>query len=255
MLKTTNIDADLLLYELGSVTTDEGHPLPWSLTKNRVDAKINKILESSGGDVCKLFLTGDGNFRIKEATILPYKGQRQSPKPHWHAKIKEYLLTTKNWDTVLCEGMEADDMLSIMQTKDTILASRDKDLDMVPGTHYSWGTSQSKEKGVYEVTEEEGIWWFFRQLLTGDMTDNIKGLYRIGPSHAKKALDGLSGALKLYTVAQKMYEDRFGSYWKMFLHENARLLWMKRTEDDDVRVWLEELEDERQRDQGDRQLY
>jgi hypothetical protein len=50
----------------------------------------------------------------------------------------------------------------------------------------------------------------------------------------------------MYNHVQKHYEDRFGSYWEMFMHENARLLWMLRSEDDDIRKDLMKYEGFRQ---------
>lgn len=259
------LDCDILLYEIGSYTDDEGHPLSWPLIKSRADAKIAKITEAAGCDDYILYISGPNNFRVAEGTIKPYKGHRVSPKPHHYARLKEYFTTSKNFEgkIVVTDGYEADDALAIEQMKwwkkdctadcyydgcpcSSVICSRDKDLKMVPGYHYSWGSGGQKEKERWFVTEEEGNLWFFTQLLTGDSTDNIPGLYRVGPTNAKKLLDGLSGALSLYSKVQHEYEVRFGSYWKMFMHENARLLWMMRTEDDDVRDWLNQLEEERQ---------
>jgi hypothetical protein len=265
------IDTDILLYEVGSYTNDEGHPLSWPLCKSRADAKIQKIVEAAGCDDYRLFLTGDNNFRIREGTIKPYKGHRVSPKPPNHANLKKYFTESKNFEgkVTLTDGYEADDALSIKQYLDiankvddldpynaevleicgiklsTVLCSRDKDLNMVPGWHYSWGSGKQKEKEPWFITEDEGNHWFFTQLLTGDSTDNIPGLYRVGKVAAKKLLDGLTEPLSLYTVVQHEYEVRFGSYWKLFMHENARLLWMMRSEDDDIREWLDALEEQR----------
>lgn len=76
----------------------------------------------------------------------------------------------------------------------------------------------------------------------GDNTDNILGLYKLGKVSADKLLNNTETELDMYTIVQKEYEARFGSYWKMFLHENARLLWMLRNEQDDIRDLLNEYE-------------
>ena len=258
------IDADILLYEIGSYTNDENHPLSWPLCKSRADAKIIKIMESAGCDTYHLYLTGKNNFRIAEGTIKPYKGHRVSPKPPNHGNLKKYFSESTNFKgkVTTSDNYEADDALSIEQLsvmndyegykcepallKYTVLCSRDKDLNITPGWHYSWGSGKQKEKEPWFITEDEGNHFFFSQLLTGDSTDNIPGLYMVGPTKAKKLLSGLTEPLSLYIVAQHEYEVRFGSYWKLFMHENARLLWMMRTETDDVRDWLNELEEERQ---------
>lgn len=260
------IDTDLLLYEIGSYTDDENHPLSWPLCKSRADAKILKITEGAGCSDYHLYLTGENNFRIKEGTIKPYKGHRVSPKPPNYHQLKKYFSTSDNFKgkVTITDGYEADDALSVRQCDsieemhadamyygregNTVLCSRDKDLNQVPGYHYSWGSGKQKEKEVWFITEDEGNHFFFTQLLTGDATDNIPGLYLIGPTKAKKLLDGLTEPLRLYSVVQHEYEVRFGSYWKLFMHENSRLLWMLRTEDDDIREWLDELEEGRQKE-------
>ncbi|MEE8597959.1 MAG: hypothetical protein V3S69_00275, partial [Dehalococcoidales bacterium] len=68
-----------------------------------------------------------------------------SPKPANHANLKKYFSTSTNFKgkVTITDGYEADDELSIQQmrgmlrdgsgTGNTVLASRDKDLNMVPG--------------------------------------------------------------------------------------------------------------------------
>ncbi len=255
------IDGDILLYELGSCTDDEGHPLKWPLVKARVDGKIHQIKQDAECDEYIVYLTGDNNFRKTEATIKPYKGNRKGvEKPFHHQHIKDYLLKTKNHTVSVCENYEADDGMAIEQTKGiaqkylarsvdpeidlysgTCICSRDKDLRMVAGNHFSWKSGKQPE-ATFSVTDKEGYHWFFMQLLMGDPVDNIPGLYMIGMIKAEKLLGEASEPLDWYSVAQHQYEVRFGSYWKLFMHENARLLWMMRTEEDDIRDWLNDLE-------------
>ncbi len=259
------IDGDILLYELGSCTDDEGHPLKWPLVKARVDGKIHQIKQDAECDEYIVYLTGDNNFRKKEATIKPYKGNRKDmEKPFHHKNIKDYLLKTKNHTVSVCENYEADDGMAIAQVNamanralkpsddmfldlwdGTCICSRDKDLRMVTGHHFSWKSGKQK-KETFKVSHKDGYHWFFMQLLMGDAVDNIPGLYRVGQVNAKKLLGETSNPLDWYSVVQHQYEVRFGSYWKLFMHENAGLLWMMRTEEDDIRDWLNDLETARQ---------
>jgi hypothetical protein len=247
------IDGDILRYEIGCATDDEGHPLSWPLVKARVDGKIKSIAEAAGADTYTVYMSGKNNFRVEAATIRPYKGNRSSDKPYWHDKIEEYLKSGLNHPVVICDGYEADDGVSIEQCQDfyydegegdkaeriaycnlypetlnTIICSRDKDLHMVPGWHYSWPTGKQQEKEPWFVTENEGYKKFFLQMLTGDTTDNIPGLYMIGPVKAEKLLEGITEPLSMYAKVKEQYELRFGDYWTTFLHENAALLWMLR---------------------------
>lgn len=263
------IDGDLLLYECGSLTNDEGHPLKWPFTLSTLDGLIKKIVRNAGADEYEIFITGKDNFREKEATIKPYKGQRTAPKPHHYKNIKDYFRGTKNHKVTFVDGYEADDAMAIVQYESsltykeaeenigstgihiewpsqTIICSRDKDLDMVTGWHYGWGVGGKKGKGMYFVERIDGWRWFFKQLLMGDSTDNIPGLFGVGDkSKLVKDVDKIDKVFAMYKHVQKHYEDRFGSYWKMFMNENARLLWMLESPTDDIRKRLGVLEDRR----------
>lgn len=266
------IDADVLLYQMGAITNDEGHPLAWNLVRLRVDERIKFITSSAGCTDFKLFLTGKHNFRIAEATILPYKGNRPEGKPHWHGRIKELFLESPKYKdkTTISEYWEADDEMSMAllddlyevkecycpdltwdeqyeQQSNVVLCTIDKDLDMCPGKHGRWYKTP-KGKLVfknYTISQEQGTWWFYRQLMTGDMTDNIRGLYNVGHTSAQAALRGVTDEQELYDIVQKWYEKRFSNYWDLFLHETARMIWMLESPDDDIRVRLRELEERR----------
>jgi len=74
--------------------------------------------------------------------------------------------------------------LGIEQTSNTIIASIDKDLDMVPGKHFNFVKNKH-----YEISNAEGRHKFWCQMLTGDKTDNIPGIHGIGPKTAEKILN------------------------------------------------------------------
>lgn len=266
------IDSDYFAYAHGSATDDEGHPLAWPLVASRISQQIENIVEKSGCETYELFLTGGGNFREEVATIKPYKGNRPSEKPYHYQRIRDYLIKFRG--ATLVEGMEADDAVSIEQFKayegalgkhfgipkwlfeevkdmnlGTVLCSIDKDLDMVPGWHYNW----IKDKR-YWVDETDGLRSFYCQLLTGDSVDNIPGLFGVGKaSKLLKDVNKCDRELNMYTVVRTQYEKRFGSgYWWQFLLENARLLWMCRTDayvnkEEEVEYRLECLEASRQK--------
>jgi 5'-3' exonuclease len=110
----------------------------------------------------------------------------------------------------------------------TVICTIDKDLKMVPGWHYNWNTDEK----VF-VTEVEGLRWFYKQCLTGDMTDNIKGLHGVGAKSALVSkLDAMEDELTMFEHVYEQYEKRFGSYAEQFLIENGTLLWMMKDEED-----------------------
>lgn len=232
-----------------------GEPLSWPLVQARVDSRIEGILESAGAKTYQIYLTSEdkSNFRIEVASIRPYKGHRDEEKPYWYSAIRNFLVAHRGAQEV--SGYEADDALSISQIKslreievaedevkmngtyheefpqETIICTRDKDLDMVPGWHYSWGAGKQRAKKPWWQDEIGGLRCFYKQLLTGDGIDNIPGLYGVGKSSKLLSkLDSMDSELSMYSHVKHQYELRFGSYWFMFLAENAQLLWMLREE-------------------------
>ena len=246
------VDADIICYEFGDMKDLEtGELLAWPIVRSLVDDRIQQINEAVNATESVYYLTDSkSNFRNKVATILPYKGNRPDDKPpHWE-EIRQHLID--NYDAQVQYGIEADDACGIEQYEDfknsghyigpypdrdsewihddtlceTIICSRDKDLNMIPGWHYSWECGKQKEKKWF-VSEEEGIRFFYKQLLTGDATDNILGLFRVGEkASCVKALDDMTDEYNMYCHVRSEYESRFGSYAWEFLLENARLLWI-----------------------------
>lgn len=233
----------------------EAEPLQYVLSTlkrklKNVFAAIDGFLAETDheADEYQLYLTdGASNFRNNIATIAPYKGNRDpTHKPIYYHEIREYMVD--HWGAIIMRGCEADDALSIAQHKqddlfDSIICTIDKDLKMVPGLHYNYGTKEE-----FYVSERDALLAFYTQLLTGDTTDNIKGCYRAGKVLASNVIeDVLSlGAHKsnLNDLEDELYEavlaeyqasiDKHGAETK-YAHmgaqaavlENARLLWMQ----------------------------
>jgi len=166
------------------------------------------------------YLTGSTNYRFEVATIKPYKGKR-GEKPV-HLKATRDQLETR-WLAEVVEGQEADDALGIKATElngNCTIVSIDKDLLMIPCTHYNF-----VKKEWTEVSQEQGDYFFYKQLLTGDQVDNIQGVQGIGPKKAEKAYEGCTTVQEMYAKALEMYNGDADE-----LLENARLLWLRRYE-------------------------
>ena len=212
--------------------TKIGTPLPDDTVTSCVEAEplshalklvknlLLRVETRTGIKARRIFLTGDTNYRTEAATIAPYKGNRTQPKPlHWKA-IRRYLID--KCDAEITDGNEADDALGIYQTDDTIICTIDKDLDMVPGTHYNWDKDI-----IYDVSPEQGVYNFYHQLLTGDSTDNIPGIPGIGAKRADLILNGLGSEEEFYLAALEAYGKKYDHPFEALL-ENAWLLWIQR---------------------------
>src|SRR5690554_1548683 len=241
------IDADILPYEYGGMVQleDPEKPLEWEIVRSMVDDRINQILEATKSGIYALYLTDSStNFRIDLSTIKPYKGHRKTEKPYHWERIRQHLIDS--WDAEVQYGIEADDRLGIEQMKaaeDTVICSRDKDLHMIPGWHYVWPAGKQEEK-LWFQDELSAIRCFYRQLLTGDSTDNILGLYGVGASsQLVKRVESCDEERLMFDIVYKAYQDRLGSYASQFLYENAALLWIKREDTEDSKAAEEEIYD------------
>lgn len=218
---TALIDADLVAYI--NAASAENDPLDVAL--RRVDEHMDRIIGATAADSYKAFLSGDNNFRYK---INPaYKANRKDlVRPVHLQSCREYLVV--NWGANVTDGYEADDALAMTQTEETVICSIDKDMLQVPGKHYSWPIIR---KGVVirdhiftEVSELEGLKFFYKQMLIGDSSDNVFGIKGIGKVGAAKIIDPLLTELACYEEVLNRYValDRF--------RMNANCLWLMREE-------------------------
>ena len=170
-----------------------------------------------------LFLSPDATFRHRAAKTLPYKGNRaERAQPMYKTFIRKMMM--ENYGAIVCDDIEADDALGIMQThfKETgvssVICSDDKDLKMIPGDHYNIRTHEQEL-----ISIKEGNRKFALQLLTGDSTDNIQGLTRVGPKTAEKILKDVEPADRVKVIMGK-YTKQFKEKGKARFKENVTLL-------------------------------
>jgi DNA polymerase-1 len=89
--------------------------------------------------------------------------------------------------TVRCvNNLEADDLIGMLVSEGRAIGvTVDKDLRQIPGWHWN----PDKEPEPVQVSGKEADKYFYQQWMTGDTTDNIWGLWKVGPAKAKKILD------------------------------------------------------------------
>ena len=223
--------------------------------QNTVDAIEGYLAETDQKvESVEVYLSGSTNFRNGLATIpgkftkegdavLGYKANRKDTiRPYWYKRIRDYMVEV--WNARIFEGIEADDALAIEQWAEdeyaptTVIATIDKDLMNVPGWHYN-----ILKKEDIHVSFKQAQVHFYRQCLTGDPTDNIPGLYRVGKGKAEKLINENMTEDQMYEVCLAEYitniekfPQRHGPYVDTpgcspagaagALLENARLLWM-----------------------------
>jgi len=234
---TVLVDGDILRYQLGAVLSKGGTitiqgttidvPLPKSVVESRVTEFIDELLENTGCRDARIYLSEGHNFRFARATIQPYKGNRTGFVKPFHWKTVGDILYER-YSPVVCEEFEADDHLSRDQDSDggtTVIGSRDKDLRIRAGWHYSWSAgTRCPEKPLYWISEIEGKRWFYTQMLTGDSTDNIIGCGIKKPTGTGKLRRNGVGPKK--AIVKQEYINLHGDDWATYMKENGTLLWM-----------------------------
>lgn len=235
------IDTDIVVFRSAAASENDS----FNVACLRADDMMRKILNACDTDQYRAFLSGGDNFRYK---IDPsYKANRKDKvDPRWRDDLKEFLVL--EWGAEVTDGIEADDALGIYQSEDlrltkgyytgsewgglapnwlqetdTVICSIDKDLLQIPGKHYNFVKDEFQE-----VSELQGLQWFYQQMLIGDTSDNIVGVKGIGKVKAAKAISCLEKEEEMYYTVRRLYKDD-----ERFLR-NGKLLHIMREEND---IW------------------
>lgn len=210
------IDADLVAFRCAA-TVQEHEPVDIAIY--RVDVLMRQILEATDSEQYKSFLTGRGNFR--KVINTEYKANRKDKEPPYYLQdCRKYLI--EEWNAIVSEGCEADDLLGIEQTDETVVCSLDKDLLMIPGVHFNWNKVE-----YTQVDQQLGLRTFYKQMLIGDRSDNIFGVDKIGPVKAAKCIDHLETEQEMFDTVLALYNDEYSRFIM-----NAQCLWIMQNKDE-----------------------
>jgi 5'-3' exonuclease len=225
MIETVLIDGDIVAYRCAAATANDTEAIAiWQTTE-----MMNRIVHETNALSFKCFLSGSDNFRYG---IYPdYKANRRDmPKPVHLQVVREHLVL--EWKSIVTDGIEADDAMGIEQCLDnannTMIASIDKDMLMIPGHHYNFVKQESTM-----VSPLEGLRNFYKQLIMGDRSDNIPGY------------DGkMRVKVPQFLQPEMEYIDSYMNEWDMFSHVrdmynnddklllSGQCLWIYRKEND-----------------------
>ena len=189
------VDADIVAYR--TAATCEGEEF-W-IAKSRCNEMMERILQAVNAETYQAWLSGDPaeNFRYK---LYPeYKANRSAPRPRHLEPLRELLI--KEWGARLFCG-EADDALGINASDDSIICSIDKDLLQIPGRHWNF------VKDLYTVvSKQEGLVRFYRHLLIGDASDNVRGVKGIGKVKAERLITEDLTEKGMFDVVRWQFND------------------------------------------------
>ena len=225
------IDGDQLVYQIASASEYE-----YTITGNEwkdawlhesttalmsdgaqvFDSVLSKIEELSDSyDRAILCFSSYPNFR--HDVLKEYKGGRdktRKPLCYWGVieQLTKELTANQRYSIKQVDGLEADDVMSILATMPTFLSkfevtiwSQDKDMLQVPDI-----TIIKPDGTTVRNTLEQANHFRWTQCLSGDRTDGYYGLPGVGPKTAEKILDGTEGSDEsiYHDVVVQEYLDR-----------------------------------------------
>jgi hypothetical protein len=211
------VDGDIIAYTLAAGCEDYDDKTALSKCSEYIE---DLVYIHAGCDDAEGWLTGHQNFRVQIAKTKPYKGTRTAEKPKHLDLLRDYLNSA--WKFPIEQHQEADDAIGIaaysMEPEDYVICTTDKDLNMIRGWHYNM---RKNEK--FWIDEDDTLYNFYTQVLTGDRVDNVPGLKGIGPKKAEKILKGCKTEDQLFEAVLKAYDND-----EEYLTEQAQLLWIRR---------------------------
>lgn len=210
--KVAIVDADSIIYAICvNKKQDENQVSEYGLQSER---SLEQVIEEFNNYFFKILMDTGCNSYIALTTkgshrysiYKEYKANRKYlERPKYLTEITDYCINELGF--IRIDGYEADDLVNIFNNlikDDKILIHTDKDLNQIPGKHYNYKTPE-----FYNITSDEGAELLWKQVITGDATDNIKGI----PGKGIKAAEEIFKDIKCPPARiLKYYIEHFGEY-------------------------------------------
>lgn len=214
--RVVHVDGDFLAYHCSYEKPDE--PKTLDEIFHNIETSLETLKGAAGASKYTIHLTPKESNKGNRYNIALLKGygenRKDKPKPRFLHLAREMmhvkLHATMHRDAEADDGMAAAQYAAIAAGNEnlSIIATKDKDLRMVPGLHLEWATGDIKTAkgfGWLDFSGEKlvgwGTKWFWAQMLMGDSVDNIGGLplvyqpvlNKLDPTNdVKKALEKLA---------------------------------------------------------------
>jgi hypothetical protein len=287
--RRVHIDADFLAYQCSYEHPDEKKSLDTMC--HNVQMAMDTLLAMSGAESAVLHLTpkeSDKGGRFDIALLKEYQGNRKDkPKPRYLHLVRDYM--HQKLGAIMHYHCEADDGMSMAQYRAiadgmvnrSVIATKDKDLDMVPGWHLVWDTGELKtvkpmassasgtigRYGEIWIDESKkvkklkglGHKFFWAQMLMGDSADNISGIPLItgrvakamfggkdtkcGPITAHKILDGIPDSKTAFTVIRSLYQDYGETHGFINWRDGSSVTWQTAMISEMKLLWMRRNDD------------
>jgi 5'-3' exonuclease len=242
------VDADHISYRAAS-SCEPTKAKPFLESKEMAVWRLHSMIEQLEGtfntNEMEFHLGGEGNWRKQ---IYPeYKANRKDMKrPTYIEDVREILVAQYNAKVI--NDMEVDDVCGIRMTQlqaeglSPVCVSLDKDLLQIPGKHYNF----VKQKHTF-VSPLDGLRSFYKQVITGDASDNVPafdGKFRTALPKFVAALlqplDSMTEEVDMWNYVVEQYENFYGNplspHAVNMAKRNASVLYIKRTWEDEWQV-------------------
>lgn len=247
--RRVHIDGDMLAYQCG------GNDDTDVATSRRIlKSKIDLLKDAAGAESILLHMTASGSTKGNRAVIAytkPYQGQRKGHRPKNWQYLRDYMAEGLAGPIKQWFDREADDGFGFISEHcpGDVIATRDKDMRMLPGLHLNWDTYELVEVkpdvfGVEHGGKLYGHKWIWTQMLWGDAADNIPGLPKhpdfprgVGEVAAGKLLAFADDDDSAAQAVSQAYEAHWGDEWADRYVEQASLLWIRRTNQAPIAEW------------------
>lgn len=177
--------------------------------KRAADDKIQDIVERSGCTGYELHFTG-GRKSFRYDIYPKYKANRLGGRaPLGLREVKKLFLKE---GAEIHYDWEADDaVIAKMRAYPDkyVLCAVDKDiLYSLEGKHFNYYQNSNKQMHYFEVDAHTAMLHHYKQTLTGDGSDNVPGLHRVGPKTADKILADITTEKEAWDTIGAAYENR-----------------------------------------------
>jgi DNA polymerase-1 len=230
------IDFDSVVHNAVRCSKDideEGFVRDKGLVMDSMNGALESIMEGvseqSQAPIHRVGLFISGRYSFRKLVHSDYKANRKNtPKPvllNWAMREAE-----NTFGALRVDGLEADDVVLATKKKleedwenEVVVATIDKDLRQVEGLFYDYYYTRNE---LVKVSKEEAVVNFWKQMLTGDRTDNIQGIKGIGEKKAEKIIGEHSSEYGMFRAVYAQYITHYGSKSRLMYEKSFRLLRM-----------------------------
>lgn len=208
------IDGDILAYRAAFWADSEG--IEW--LQDRI---INDLTRWTppGADNITVALSCQREDNFRRDWLPDYKRHRTDrPSPSSLPYAIEIL--QEQATCLTAPRLEADDLLGIYMSQGYIGVTIDKDLQQIPGLLWKPPVDDGEQEPIRSISQQEADLFFHRQWITGDSTDNIPGIWKMGPKKAEAALASCHSANHTALVLS-LYERRPNKQGNPYRFEDA----------------------------------